>query len=172
MLLGVGLLALLAPVSAQSQRQILPMGFLRPETNITVKLMDDLQLPAITAQQQQALPPAPISPTEYQPPVLRTRPPVQNSVPAAVLSCVSVPQPTAPVPFLSPRRSVRVCGASCQVLPAYVRWAIDNVALHAGVVSIPPGVISMRRSTPPQPPAGRNPDRRDDNGLHVDPSVC
>ena len=55
-----------------------PKPSLRPETNITVKLMDDLQLPAITAQQQQALPPAPISPTEYQPPVLRTRPPVQN----------------------------------------------------------------------------------------------
>jgi hypothetical protein len=54
-----------------------PKPTLRPETNITVKLMDDLMLPTITVQQQ-SLPPAPMPATEYQPPALRTRPPAQN----------------------------------------------------------------------------------------------
>jgi hypothetical protein len=60
-----------------------PKPTLRAETNITVKLMDDLQLPAINAYQQQtayqqALPSAPMPTAEYQPTVLRTRPPAPN----------------------------------------------------------------------------------------------
>jgi len=74
-----------------------PKPSLRPETNITVKLMDDLQLPTMYAEQQ-ALPPSPVPAAQYQPPVLQTRPQLQ-----------SYPHPRQPYPAYGYRPPYPVC---------------------------------------------------------------